>query len=223
MAAPNLHEVFNFVNKFMNLRKNGENATLSLQCHDGSVSVNLHLHLPSYPSPRYERHQPPQPRPGSRPSPSRVRRSTRRANARANAEKSDKEQAHAQQTPAEQAATDEKSLNQGDDAEEAIKNDITRSNLTDDVEVNKAEEAFDKKGDEITQLQHSEANAAEKASLDEKVTESIQNKSEANSANLQLKNLLLCHYCDQGFANEDLLREHTEIDHRSRRIRYRRI
>ena len=110
MAAQNLNEVFNFVNKFMNLRKNGEKATLSLECQDGSLSVHLHLHLPSYPPPRYERHPPPRSSPCSRPSPSRVRRSKRRADARAHAAaKADIEQASqadVPQIPAEQAGTD---------------------------------------------------------------------------------------------------------------------
>ena len=87
MASPNLNEVFNFVNKFLNLRKNGENATLSLHSQNGSVSVNLHLHLPSYPPPRCEPHPPPRSSPPCRPSPSRIRRSRRRADARTHAEK----------------------------------------------------------------------------------------------------------------------------------------
>ena len=116
-----------------------------------------------------------------------------------------------------------KSLNQDDDAEEASKNDIARNNCTDDVVGNKAEEAFDEISDEKTQLQHFEAKAAEQANLPLDEKESIQNKSEANSAHQQLKNLLICNYCDKGFANEDMLRNHTEIDHRSGRIRYRRI
>ena len=47
-----VNEVLNFVNKFLNLRKNGENATLSLQCQDGSVSiisVSNFIYLPILP------------------------------------------------------------------------------------------------------------------------------------------------------------------------------
>ena len=134
MPAQNLNEVFNFVNKFLNLRKNGEKATLSLECLDGSVSVNLHLHLPSHPLPRYEPHPPPWSSPCSRPSPSRVRRSKRRADARAHAAvKADIEQtsqAHAPQIPAEQADTDtDNPTNQIDDAEEAFRNTIISDNF----------------------------------------------------------------------------------------------
>ena len=145
MTAPNLNEVYNFVNKFLNLRKNGENATLSLHSENGSVSVNLHLHLSSYPPPHCEPHPPPWPRARSRPSPSRRRRSTRRADARARAEKADDDalspaehvndnssfmenrdavdkaenasQVHTQQTPADQAATHHQVI----DAEEAFR------------------------------------------------------------------------------------------------------
>ena len=82
MAANNLNEVFNFVHKFLNLRKNGDNATLSLQCQDGKVTINLQLHLPCHP-PYYQPHPPPCPHPRSHHTPSRVRRTIHRANARA--------------------------------------------------------------------------------------------------------------------------------------------
>ena len=89
MAARNLNEVFSFVHKFMNLRKNGDNAALSLQCQDGRVTINLQLHLPPCPPTQYQPHQPPYPNPRSRPTPSRSRRTIRRASARAQAEKAD--------------------------------------------------------------------------------------------------------------------------------------
>ena len=83
MAANNLNEVFNFVHKFLSLRKNGDNASLSLQCQDGQVTINLQLQLPPCPPPHYRPHPPPCPHPRNHPSPSRVRRTIRRANARA--------------------------------------------------------------------------------------------------------------------------------------------
>jgi len=84
MSAQNLNEVYNFVNKFLNLRNNGYNATLSLQSQDGRVMINLQLHIPSCPPQPRQSYPPPHPsRTRSRPSPSRVRRSSRRANARA--------------------------------------------------------------------------------------------------------------------------------------------
>ena len=64
------------------------------------------------------------------------------------------------------------------------------------------------------------AEAPEQACFEEKVTESI-NKFEATSAHQQQKKLLVCNYCDEGFANEEELKDHTEIDYRSGRIRYR--
>ena len=236
MATPNLKEVYNFVNKFLNLRKNGENATLSLKCQDGSVSVNLQLHLPSYPPPRREPHPPPWSSSCSRPSPSRVRRSTRRADNRARAAaKADNEktsQVHAPKIPAEQAATDIQCDNfakKVDDAEEAFGNAITSNNITDDVENIEcnAEEASSNISDQ--KPTQSEANTAEQADIpvagskENNSDNGNINKSEATSGNDQLKNWLVCNYCDQGFANEGLLRDHTEIDHGSRRIRYRRI
>ena len=86
MAAP--HEVFSFVNKFLNLSGNGESANLSLQCDHGKVTINLQLHLEQCPPPPYYPHPPPrpQPRPHHQPSPSRLRRTTRRAHARAQVE-----------------------------------------------------------------------------------------------------------------------------------------
>ena len=86
MTAP--HEVFSFVKKFLHLCSNGENANLSLQCEHGSVFVDLQLHLrPDYPPPRPPHSTPrptpqPFPQPRSYPSPSRLRRSKRRAQAR---------------------------------------------------------------------------------------------------------------------------------------------
>ena len=81
MTAQNLNEVFNFVNKFLDLSRTGKNANLSLQCQDGRVVLNLQLQLPTYPPPQYHPRQPSHPYP--RASPSRVRRSLRRADARA--------------------------------------------------------------------------------------------------------------------------------------------
>ena len=91
MSAMDPKEIFNFVNKFLNLRENGENATLTLKCQDGKVAINLQLHMSlCAPPPCYKPHPPHRPRPCSRPSPSRVRRSARRAAARAeSAEKAD--------------------------------------------------------------------------------------------------------------------------------------
>ena len=216
-------EVNSFVNKFMNLYRNGEKADLSLNCEHGRIVINLQLHLHQGPPAPFYPYPPPrpQPRPYHHPSPSRVRRSERRRahaeQARAKSEKTNVDdkteevfEAHSQDilVPAEQADT------ATDGAEEAFKDD--------DVKGNKAEEASDKVNYEKIPLQHSEVDAAEQASLpaEEKVTK-YTNKSEATSVQQQRKNLLVCNYCDKGFANEEVLRDHTEIDHQSGRIRYR--
>ena len=90
-----------------------------------------------------------------------------------------------------------------------------------------------KKSDEKTKFKQSEPNTAEQADSPaddskenndiENITKSMQNMSEATSDHQKFKNWLVCNYCDKSFANEGLLRDHTEIDHGSRRIRYRKI
>merc|ERR1712081_86402 len=83
-----LFEVHSFVNKFLNLCNNGESASLSFKCHDGKTVIDLQLHLPSIPSPTYHPQH-------VRPSPSRVRRSARRAQSRAENDASKTEQVSA--------------------------------------------------------------------------------------------------------------------------------
>ena len=87
MAAP--QEVLSFVHKFLNLCRNGESANLSLQCDHGKVAINLQLHLRQCPPPPLHPHRQPRqhPRPFQQPSPSRLRRSARRAHAHAQNEK----------------------------------------------------------------------------------------------------------------------------------------
>ena len=86
MAAA--QEVHSFVTKFLNLCKSGKNADLSLKCKDGKTVINLQLDLESYPS-DVSTCIPPPPYPPRqiypRPSPYRMRRSARRARARADA------------------------------------------------------------------------------------------------------------------------------------------
>ena len=74
MARP--QELQNFVNKFLNLWKTGQNARLAVNCQGGIATVNLQLQLggDNLANPH---------KPG--PSPSRQRRSARRALARAEA------------------------------------------------------------------------------------------------------------------------------------------
>ena len=126
MAARNLNEVYNFVNKFLNLRSNGENATLSLQCHDGRVTINLQLHLPSSPPPTdyYQSHPPPNLRPRSRPNPSRMRRSARRAKVRAETDPKENVTEQVAAAIAVQASTNNTI---DDEAEQALEDDASDS------------------------------------------------------------------------------------------------
>ena len=72
-------DVSSFVTKFYNLWHAGKSARLSLECDAGQASVNLNLHLGLHPHPEEPYH-------GSRRAgPSRLRRSARRAQARATA------------------------------------------------------------------------------------------------------------------------------------------
>ena len=99
------NEVWNFVNKFHNLRNAGKNALLTLKSENGKVVINLQLNL-------YDDLPPPhQPRPSrqNRPSPSRIRRTERRARARgeaaaANADASSAVDAVAPSSPTKDAA-----------------------------------------------------------------------------------------------------------------------
>ena len=56
----------------------------------------------------------------------------------------------------------------------------------------------------------------------EKATESIKNKSLENSAKQRLYNFI-CYFCDKEFETEDLIKDHTEFEHRSRRARIKRV
>ena len=56
----------------------------------------------------------------------------------------------------------------------------------------------------------------------EKATEFIKSKSKENSSKQQLKTLI-CLFCDKKFENEDLIKDHTNIEHKSGRLRFKRI
>ena len=122
--------------------------------------------------------------------------------------------------------------------EVAIETDSEKDTKVQDEESDQAEEApprnvHAEKSYEKTQFKQSEANTARAEQADlpagdskenndiENISKSPQNMSETSSDNQQLKNWLVCNYCDQSFGNEGLLRVHTENDHGSRRIRYR--
>ena len=198
-----LHEIDSFVNKFKSLWLSGQEAKLQMDSKNGEAWLNLSLGLKCPPPPSSPSWHP-SPRPRSfRNTPSQQRRRNRR-------------QAERETTAAE--ATCEKDTKvqdeESDQAEEAPHHNVHAE-----------------KSDEKAQFKQSEANTAraEQADLpagDSNENNDIENKStqnisETTSGNQQLKNWLVCNYCDQSFANEGLLRDHTENDHRSRRIRYR--
>ena len=231
MAAE--YEVDSFVKKFMNLSRKGETANLSLNCEHGRIVVNLQLHLHQSPPGPFHRYPPhrPKPRPYHHPSPSRVRRSERRrAQAIATAEQAIAKNDKTEQVSSNPVDADNKTENCFEvESEDILVPAEQAASVTEVSEGDDAEEAFDNKDDEKTQFQQREADKAEQAkeisqadsTADEKVSNSISNKSEGTTSNQQPKNLLICNYCNEGFVNEALLRDHTEIIHRSGRIRYR--
>ena len=63
------HELFSFVTKLLNLRRDGNDARLTLECRHGKTFIDLQLYIDNPPGPAH-------PRP--RPTPSRLRRRARR-------------------------------------------------------------------------------------------------------------------------------------------------
>ena len=195
------HEIESFVGKFRGLWLSGQDAELNMSTKNGKAWISLNLGLGDFPS----SHQPmaasqPPYQPTFRPcpsknSPSRQRRRARRLVAR--------ETAHTgvvsetTQTTVEDdvlANVEEKERKatvpaiEDDDAEEALRNAGAKSNLTDGVQSNNAEEAFAEKSDEKSNSQHPEAYTAEQADIPkynydaEKASEPIKSKSKENSA-----------------------------------------
>ena len=115
-----------------------------------------------------------------------------------------------------------------DNAEEALRNAGAKSNLKNGIQSDNAEEAFAEKSDDKSNSQHPEAYTAEQADIPkynydaEKATEFIKSKSKENSAKQQLKTLI-CLFCDKKFENEELIKDHTNIEHKSGRLRFKRI
>ena len=210
-----LFEVHSFVNKFLNLCNNGESASLSFKCHDGKTVIDLQLQLPSIPPPSY--HPPQSPPQHVRPSPSRVRRSARRAQSRAENEASKTEQVSA-------------------DA------DCSRTHYQSDLTINTAEQAANDARDNTENVFHSQLEdietthqvdqptAAEQAvhcaTAEQAVLHQtpLQNHLERSSrsqdsfprelgAHQQFN--LICNYCDNEFQDEVVLKEHTLIEHNS--------
>ena len=180
MTAP--QEIHSFVNKFMHLCRNGENAHLSLQCNQGKSIVTLQVHLRPFPPPPYHSRPPPHPspqsRPYQRPSPSRLRRSKRREHARYENEKVSKadesekvdhfseinddissnnttEQVDASHNPLKTA---EKATYIKVNDEQAVPVDLSKN-----AEGDNTEEVFYEITDEKNQIHHPEGNTVKKA------------------------------------------------------------
>ena len=98
MAAP--YEFYNFLTKFNNLLRCGQDAHLSIESQSGNIYLNLQLRLPNLPTPQECHQQKPR-----RCTPSRQRRRARRAKARAEeAESNEKSPSNAMAEAAEQVA-----------------------------------------------------------------------------------------------------------------------
>ena len=99
MAAP--YEFYNFLTKFNNLLRCGQDAHLSIESQSGNIYLNLQLRLANLPAPQECYQQKPR-----RCTPSRQQRRARRAKARAEeAESNEKSPSNAMAEAAEQVGT----------------------------------------------------------------------------------------------------------------------
>ena len=224
-------EVYSFVNKFMNLSRNGEKADLSLNCEHGRIVVNLKLHLHEGPPAPFHPYPPPRPqqRPYHHPSPSRLRRSERRRRAQV-------DQAVTKHDKTEQVSSIKNDAN--DKAEEVFKVDsqdilVTAEKAGSITEVNPVQ----------TQLHPLNSNTSEAMS---RPTETLQKSDDDYcvpavqavpvppppqpphpheqeqffTSNQQF--ILICNFCNKEFETEEVLKDHTSIEHKSGRIRFQR-
>ena len=237
MSASNRKEIFNFVNKFLNLRENGEYATLSLNCQDGRLSINLQLHLSSCPPPGYKPHPSHRPSPCFRPTPSRLRRSARRAAARAeSAEKADTnvflptfnfnttEQVAARSTPTK--TTDES--NAIDEAEQASSsNEEVIQHHSHQLPAEQASPRCRPQSDCVNVMKTEEESRPVSNCTDVELDRTIDDEelTKANDGKISSDQPfeLVCNYCNESFENEGALKDHTSIKHNSGRIRFRKI
>ena len=217
-----LQEIHSFVTKFITLCNNGKSADLSLRCEKGHTIINLQLNLPEI---EHDHQYQPSPCPRPRPSPSRVRRSTRRAFARAQAEN-----VEMADTAEQVAAAASNSFNT---AEKATLNDI----------IDEDEKVIDSKvllqaATDLRRLPAEQAVPTTTANDDIKQTiplsktvqedtkqeNNIEQNNDEKSHALNYKQFdLVCNFCDKGFRNETILKEHTRIEHNSGRVRYRQV
>ena len=211
-----IFEVHSFVNKFLNLCNNGESASLTFKCHDGKTVIDLQLQLPSIPPPSYHPH-PQSPPQHVRPSPSRLRRSARRAQSRAKNDASKTEQVSA-------AADCSKTSFHSDPtiitAEQAAK-----------YSTDNAENVFQSQLEDIETTRQVDQLRAEQAVRCATAEQAVphqtphQHHQEQDLFPHELGSHqqfnLICNYCENGFQDEVVLKEHTLIEHNSGRIRFR--
>ena len=222
-----LQEVHSFVAKFLNLCNSGKSANLNLKCRNGRAVINLQLNLDDHPPP------PPPPyhqerRPCKRPSPSRLRRSARRAQTRAETVSNE---------PSPTVSPAEKAAAENDASSKDIK--VLNSQLHCKSK-NPAEQAVNFDTVDQPEFQHpppqhqaseqelrtdsvheSEGNEDEKKTESEvsKPSHSL-NMNEFTNIQEDVRKRLVCNYCQKVFENEEELRNHTLTEHNSGRIRY---
>ena len=228
MSASNRKEIYNFVNKFLNLRENGEHATLSFNCQDGRLSINLQLDLSPCPPPGYKPHPSHRPSPCFRPTPSRLRRSARRAAARAeSAEKADTnsfppafnsnttEQVVARSTPTKTADLS----NVIDEAEQASSSNEEVIHLhSHQLLAEQATPRCRPQNDCVNVIKTKEDVELD-ATIDYEELKKTNNEKVSSDQQFEL----VCNYCNEGFEHETALKDHTSIEHNSGRIRFRKI
>ena len=220
-----LQEIHSFVTKFITLCNNGKSADLSMRCEKGHTIINLQLNLPEI-----EHDHQYQPSPCPRPSPSRVRRSTRRAFARAQAEN-----VEMADTAEQVAAAASNSFNT---AEKATLNDIIDKDekmidsklllhAATDLQKLPAEQAVPTTtdNDDIKQTIPLSKTVQEDTKKENNIEQNNDEKSHAQGDTVPgYKQFdLVCNFCDEGFGNKTILKEHTRIKHNSGRVRYRRV
>ena len=211
MAA--MHEIHSFVNKFLNLCHSGKNADLTLKCKNGKTVINLQLDLDSCPPDAYPHTTPPshparaRP-PYARPSPSRMRRTARRARARNDSAENVAVIHSTSPTEAEKSAIENVDASILLITDAAVKNTIKETIHQNDEKSQPEDQATAEK--EVHEVDPD----PDQATGEKDVCEVDPREFDAD---------LVCNFCDQVFRNEVVLQEHTEIDHNTRRARFRRL
>ena len=223
-----LFEVHSFVNKFLTLCNNGERANLSLKCQDGKTVIELQLHLQPVPPPSYH---PQSSTPSARPSPSRLRRSARRAHfcaAANNATKTEQVSANCSQSEdktlntAEQAATKD-ATDKTENVLQSQNKDVATICQDEHFPAEKADDRVPAEQVVPPQAPPQHEHGQEQIPIPISGQESHPRELGSTiSSNQHQQFELICNFCNEGFENEEVLKEHTSIKHNSGRIRFRR-